>query len=156
MTTKHVLVVGVDGTAASAAAVRWAVGEAHLRHATVHIVSSWHHDERLRAPYAPAGFEQEEEYEAQARARLDAVVDIARGALPPGDLCVELSDQPPARVLLDRAVGADLLVLGSTVPGRHSTGGYPPPIGPVARACLRNAPCAVVVVTAQDEPVLPL
>ena len=33
------IVVGVDGSAASAAAVRWAVREARLRHAAVHLIT---------------------------------------------------------------------------------------------------------------------
>jgi nucleotide-binding universal stress UspA family protein len=40
------IVVGVDGSAASDAAVRWAVREARLRHAVVHLVSAYHTDSR--------------------------------------------------------------------------------------------------------------
>ena len=46
------IVVGVDGTAASAAAVRWAILEARLRQASVHLVFARDHDRRSRAPYA--------------------------------------------------------------------------------------------------------
>ena len=46
------IVVGVDGSATSAAAVRWAVRETRLRHATIHLVCAYHRDARLRAPYA--------------------------------------------------------------------------------------------------------
>jgi nucleotide-binding universal stress UspA family protein len=44
------IVVGVDGSAASAATVRWAVREARLRHAGVHLVCACDSDARLRAP----------------------------------------------------------------------------------------------------------
>jgi nucleotide-binding universal stress UspA family protein len=44
-------------------------------------------------------------------------------------------------VLLDRAAGAELLVLG----GVASTGRDA--IGPVARDCLRHPPCPIVVVS---------
>src|SRR5512140_3764909 len=47
------IVVGVDGSVASDAAVRWAVREARLRHATVHLVSAYHTDFRQRAQYVP-------------------------------------------------------------------------------------------------------
>src|SRR5271166_6811326 len=43
------IVVGMDGSPASATAVRWAVREARLRHATVHLVCAYHGDARLRA-----------------------------------------------------------------------------------------------------------
>jgi len=45
------IVVGVDGSATSAAAVRWAVRKARLRHATVHLVCACHSHARLHAPY---------------------------------------------------------------------------------------------------------
>ena len=43
------IVVGVDGSAASAAAVRWAVREARLRRAAVHLVCAYHGDATLHA-----------------------------------------------------------------------------------------------------------
>ena len=46
------MVVGVDGSAAAAAAVRWAVREARLRRTAVHLVCACDSDARLRAPYA--------------------------------------------------------------------------------------------------------
>lgn len=45
------IVVGIDGSAASDAAVRWAVREARLRRVTVHLVSAYHSDSRQRAQY---------------------------------------------------------------------------------------------------------
>ena len=66
---------------------------------------------------------------------------------------MELADGPPARVLLERSVGAEMLVLGST---RHGGGPSAPalqakaPLGPVARDCLHAAPCPVVVVRSSD------
>jgi len=64
---------------------------------------------------------------------------------------VELADGAPARVLLERSVGAEMLVLGSTRPAsaeaafRARTS-----LGPVARDCLHAAPCPVVVVRSSD------
>ncbi len=64
-------------------------------------------------------------------------------------LIAELAGEPPARVLLDRAADAEMLVLGTTRPGRQP--GQPTlAMGPVARACLRLAHCPVVV--APDGP----
>jgi nucleotide-binding universal stress UspA family protein len=140
------IVVGVDGSAASAAAVRWAVREARLRHLTVHLVCSYHSDARLHAPYASQSWEvHREERHAAARAELDATAELARHRLPPGRLIAELVSEPPVRALLDRSAGAEMLVLGATRPNRRA--GQPPlALGPVARICLRVAQCPVVVV----------
>ncbi len=54
-------------------------------------------------------------------------------------MTAEIAEGLAARVLLDHADGAEMLVLGSAR-------GAPDGIGPVARACLRHAPCPVVVV----------
>jgi universal stress protein family protein len=61
---------------------------------------------------------------------------------------VEEVDGLAARVLLDRCAGADMLVLGTSgdVPGAVRSA------GPVIRACLRRAPCPVVVISAAQDP----
>jgi nucleotide-binding universal stress UspA family protein len=138
------IVVGVDGSAAAETAVRWAVREARLRHAAVRLVCAHHTDTRLRAPYASWAWVHEDEPRA-AQASLDRAADLARAALPPGWLVAELVDEPPARALLERAAGAEMLVLGTSRPPVQP--GQPPlAMGPVARVCLRRAPCPVVMV----------
>jgi len=139
------IVVGVDGSAASQTAVHWAVREARLRHAAVRLVCAFHTDTRLRAPYAPWGWAREEEPRAAAQASLDSAARLVRAALPSGWLVAELVDEPPARALLERAAGAEMLVLGTSRPPVQP--GQPPlAMGPVARVCLRRAPCPVVMV----------
>lgn len=145
------IIVGVDGSAASAAAVRWAVREARLRHATVRLVCAYHGDDRLRAPYAPWYWAGQAERQAAARAVLERAAELARHDLPPGRLLTELADEPPARALLDRSAGADLLVLGTSRPPVQPD--QPPQaIGPVARVCLSRAHCPVVVVAPDNPP----
>ena len=58
------IVVGVDGSAASTAAVRWAVQEARLRRVALHLVCACDSDVRLRAPYASRSWvaRQDERY----------------------------------------------------------------------------------------------
>ncbi len=147
------IVVGVDGSAASDAAVRWAVREALLRHATVHRVSAYYSDSRQRAQYVPSSWEApQEEHSAAAEALVAATMELARRSLPPGRLTAELANEPPARALLARAAHAELLVLGTTRPAPRP--GQPPQaMGPVARACLQLAHCPVVVVSPDDRPV---
>ena len=51
-------------------------------------------------------------------------------------------------MLLESCVGADMLVLGTT--GDLPGAAWSP--GPVIRACLRRAPCPVVVISEAQEP----
>ena len=86
--------VGVDGPAASAAAVRWAVREARLRHAAVHLVCAYHGDARLRSPYASSSWTARlHQRHAAARVALDLAT---AAATPPDRLVAELADEPPA------------------------------------------------------------
>jgi nucleotide-binding universal stress UspA family protein len=148
---KSRIVVGVDGSAASAAAVRWAVREAKLRHVRVHLVCSCHSDFRLRAPYVTSSWlESQDQHYAAAQKMLAAMTELALRHLQLGWLTSELVNEPPARALLDRAVGAEMLVLGTTRPAAEP-GGPLPAMGPVARACLRLAHCPVVVVAPDDQ-----
>jgi len=144
------IVVGVDGSAASDAAVRWAVREARLRHATVHLVSAYYSDSRQHAQYVPpSSWMTPQQERCAAQALLAAAMELARGYLPPGRLTGEVANEPPARALLDRSAHAELLVLGTTRP--TSQPGQPPQaMGPVARPCLRLAHCPVVVVSPDD------
>jgi nucleotide-binding universal stress UspA family protein len=141
------IVVGVDGSAASVAGLRWAACEARLREAELHVVCAWDGPHRHRAPYAAiTGVPSLDEGRAAAASLLAASVDAALGQTPQASLRAELAEGRPERVLLDRAAGAELLVLGSA--GRSD---QPQQVaGPVHRACLRGAPCPVVVVVSLD------
>lgn len=148
------IVVGVDGSAAAAAALGWAVREARLRHAAVHLVHAYHSDPRLHAPYASLSWlARQDERFAAAKEILTAAEEHAHRQLPPERLTSELVNEAPARALIDRTADAEMLVLGTTrltpQPGQP-----PPPMGPVARACLSLAHCPVVVV-APDAPSRP-
>jgi len=80
---------------------------------------------------------------------VDDFVRTVKADLVPGvKVHVEQVDGLPARVLLDRCDDADMLVLGtsSDVPGGLRSA------GPVIRACLRRAPCPVVVISAAQDP----
>jgi len=134
-------VTGVDGSSASLAALRWAVREAGLRETALHVVRAWEDAAKRVAPYAshtcPPGRAEDLLDASQA---LEGEVTTAVGCTPLATVTVEIAEGLAARVLLDHADGAELLVLGSA-------GCAPDGIGPVARACLRHAPCPVVVVS---------
>ena len=136
------IVVGVDGSAESAAALRWACREAALRGAEVHAVHVREANCHSLASYAvPASPSAEDEVEEIWRA-----VAAEHGSV---QVRTEVADGLAARVLLDRCAGADMLILGtvSDVPGASRSA------GPVIRACLRRAPCPVVVISAAQDAV---
>jgi nucleotide-binding universal stress UspA family protein len=135
------IVAGVDGSSASLAALRWAVREAGLRGTALHVVRAWEDAAKRVAPYASHAYPPEHgEDLLGARQRLEAGVTAAVGCTSLAGLTVEIAEGLAARVLLDHADGAEMLVLGSA-------GCTPDGIGPVARACLRHAPGPVVVVS---------
>lgn len=136
------IVVGVTESAASLAAVTWAAREAELRGAVLHAVHAWQPAARGRAPYAPGLGEHRDDERDAATALLRSVVEQGMGAGQPGlggaGPLLEVAEGLPVQVLLHCAAGAELLVLG----GRQAAD-----LGPVARACLRAAPCPVVAVS---------
>ena len=128
------IVAGVHGTAASDAALDWAAREARLRHAQLHLVLARDPAVSRRAPYAHPAVPASGDADT---VRLAGAAVRAAQMLPQGRVTTELADGLPARILADRAAGASLLVLGAAPAGF---------LGPVARACLRHAPCPVVIV----------
>ncbi|HEX3752432.1 MAG TPA: universal stress protein [Streptosporangiaceae bacterium] len=154
-TTGRIL-VGIDGSPASVAAVRWAGREAQLRGMRVHVVHV--RDRRLPTPsYAPQPRASGPGEAGSAGETMRAVVREALGPQPAAGVQLEVTDGLPARVLIDRSVGAEMLVLGSA--SRDGAAGLAPaptqrrtPLGPVARDCLHAAPCPVVVVRPGDVP----
>ena len=136
------IVVGVDESPASLAALRWAAREAGLRAAWLEVVQAWERARWRVAPYAscvrPRGTDEDR---TAAGARLEGAVRTMLGAASAIPVTVEVAEGLATQVLLDRAAGAELLVLG----GVASTGRDA--IGPVARDCLRHPPCPIVVVS---------
>jgi nucleotide-binding universal stress UspA family protein len=139
------IVVGVDGSAESVAALRWACREASLRGAEVHAVHV--REERCHsfASYAVPAQSADDEVSIV----IDDLVRTVQADQAPGVLVrVEEVDGLAAKVLLDRCAGADMLVLGTAgdEPGGLRSA------GPVIRACLRRASCPVVVIGAAQDP----
>ena len=136
------IVVGVDGSAESVAALMWACREASLRGADVHGVLALEAACHRVASYAaPRPAEPQPSWGA-ARDVLRRAVTSAARRHPKVQVCAEIVEGLAARVLLDRAVGAEMLVLGRTFHGGEPHRGA----GPVIRACLRSAACPVVVI----------
>jgi len=140
------IVVGVDGSAESVAALRWACREASLRAAEVLAVLALESACHQVASYAVPAPRPSGGSWGAARNVLRTSVTEALGLFPGVSVRTEIAEGLAARILLDQAADADMLVLG------HNSQGPDPyrPAGPVIRVCLRAARCPVVIIGAVD------
>ena len=130
------MVVGYDGSAGAASALDWAADEADRRAVGLKVVSV-----TARPPVGshlpgPVGGT------AGARRAVERAADGVRARHP--GLAVEgvAPAGPPAPTLLALATGASLLVVGHMGQGALARMG----LGTVARTCVNEAPCPVVVI----------
>ncbi len=141
------VVVGVDGSAESVAALRWACREASLRDAEVHAVRVREELCHSLPGYAAPAVSDPDDLVVDDLVRL-----VQAEQAPDLKVRIEVVDGLVARVLLDRSAGADMLVLGTANDTRRDTHGAHRSAGPVIRACLRRAACPVVVISAAQDP----
>jgi nucleotide-binding universal stress UspA family protein len=133
---RFLVVVGVDGSEQSLAALRWAVDEARLRHGSVRAVTAWHY------PPVPSTVEDSvsnDSFHAAERLQADALKAVAADGLDiEGILVRDLASS----ALLDASKDADLLVVGSRGHGGFS--GLR--LGSISSQVIHHAPCPVLVV----------
>jgi nucleotide-binding universal stress UspA family protein len=147
------IVVGVDGSAASHEALRWAAQEARLRGARLVAVHAW-----SSVPVAPIGDPgmipmlavdypgQLEAEQEGARADLDGAVVEVLGAAPESEIEKRLVEDDAGEALVEESTSADLLVVGS-----HGRSGLKAAVlGSVSRHVVERAVCPVVVVKASS------
>ncbi len=140
------IVVGVNGSPGSQAALRWAASSALVQQCELVAVRVW--EPPILAPYAPGAARQSALKERTgAKAGLAAAVREIVGGMPAVRVRTVFATGLTARLLLSLAAGADLLVLGCQRPTTQCS----PEVSPVVRACLRSAPCPVVVVGQQER-----
>jgi len=142
------IVVGVDGSVESVAALRWACREASLRAAEVHAVLALESACHQVASYAVPTPRHSGGSWGAARDVLRRSVNEAARRYPGVTVRTKINEGLAARVLLDHAREADMLVLGRTA---HDPDPYRG-AGPVIRVCLRSAPCPVVIIGSDVRP----
>jgi nucleotide-binding universal stress UspA family protein len=150
------IVVGVDGSAGSTAAVAWALAEARLRGAPVRLVHAYDlprlpfDDTPLAAPgmAIPHGGDPEtlervrSASESQARAVIDTTLaEVGRDAAAGVEIHREVAAGPAASVLIEAGRTASLLVVGSR--GRGGFVGLV--LGSVSQTIAHHAPCPLVI-----------
>ena len=143
------LVVGIDGSEPSRAALRWAVRHAQLVQGRVRAVAAWRQPSLTAAPDGTAAIPvtSNEDLEAQAKHWIDdALAELPEDAVDHVVASVEEGDA--GSVLLDLGSDAELLVLGNKARGAI-VGAI---AGSVALHCVHHARRPVVLVPADDLP----
>jgi len=137
------VVVGVDGSAGSKEALRWAMNYAKTTGAHVRAVIGWHWPISLvvALPVTELVDPLDEALET-----LNAAVADALGEASAADVEVKAYYGAAVPVLLEAAAHASLLVVGS----RGHGGFHGLLLGSTGEHCVRHAPCPVVVVRPED------
>lgn len=134
---EHRIVVGVDGSPSSKAALAWAIGQAKLTGAVVEAITAWDYP----ATYGYAAAVVDVDWEGLAAQVLrDAIAEVAPDTA--AAIRQRVSEGNAAQVLLDASAGADLLVVGS----RGHGGFVEALLGSVSQHMVHHAACPVVVV----------
>lgn len=134
------IVVGVDGSDSSKAALAWAVRQAAMTGAEVDAVCAW----QIPAAYG-YGYAMTlaiPDLEKGAASELDQAIAAVQDTAPGVEIRPLVVQDNPAQALLDCAKGADLLVVGNRGHGGF-TGAL---LGSVGQHCVQHAECPVVII----------
>ncbi|MGD0706621.1 MAG: universal stress protein [Trebonia sp.] len=140
---EHRIVVGVDGSEPSMAALRWAIRQAALTGACVDAVAVW----RYPTGYGWAPSVTEIDFEGDAKRSLAEALGAVGTLGPEVRVRPLVAEGQAAEVLLRAATGADLLVVGSRGHGALTS----PLLGSVSLNCVLHAHCPVLVLRGGHE-----
>ena len=135
------IVVGVDGSRHSAAALRWSLDQAEGRDGQVTALFAW------QVPFVslPGAFDRGELEEAYREFLVKTVSDIEPSPRVPLDTVLAEGDAVEA--LVEASKDADMLVLG--IRGRSPVAGLM--LGSVSQMCAASATCPVVLIKRHDQ-----
>ena len=144
MSEIKVIVVGVDGSKSSRAALSWAYDEATHHNASLTVISTWHPPALpMTPPYGslpPEGYVSQPQREALDL--LQKLVADLEERNPPVDVRTAIEEGNPSEVLIEQSKEADLIVVGS-----RGHGGFAGMLlGSVSQHLVAHAGCPVVVV----------
>jgi nucleotide-binding universal stress UspA family protein len=131
------VIAGVDGSAGSAAALRWAAAEACRRQVLLRIVPAWEEPDRTAVPGAADPARMAAARVQQALARV-----LSRQRYPHRIACATPRGTP-GKALLDEAGDAGLLVIGAAGAGAAQAPGT------TGRYCLSRGRGPLVLVPAR-------
>jgi len=140
------IVVGVDGSDGSLAAVHWAVGEARLRGAGLHLVMAWQYPQYYGAPNGLGlGMDPSGDTGTILAGAADTEITRLGKETEEGQnvaITWEAVEGHPAEVLVRTGKDAAMLVVGS-----HGHGGFVGALlGSVSQHVVAHARCPVVII----------
>jgi nucleotide-binding universal stress UspA family protein len=138
---RQVVVVGVDGSDASVAALSWAGGYAAATGATLQPLHIWHYPTSAGLPPGVTPPQVSDEVKANQQKELDEA--IAKANLDPAaQVESRIAYGHPAEVLIDESQNVSLIVVG-----HRGHGGFSGMLtGSVAQHVINHAACPVVLV----------
>jgi nucleotide-binding universal stress UspA family protein len=134
---EHRIVVGVDGSVPSKAALVWAVQQSRLTGAAVEAVIAW----EFPATYGYPAPVSDVNWEELARQVISEAIAEVRSSAGQVEIRCKVMEGNAAQVLLGESAGAELLVVGS----RGHGGFVEALLGSVGQHCVHHATCPVVV-----------
>lgn len=138
------IVVGVDGSAASEEALGYAVRQARLEGARIRAVTAWHVPTvAYGGPGVAVLVDLRSEFVRDAKEILDKALSSLRDDETSGvEIERVVREGRPASVLVEEAKDAHLLVVGSRGHGDLAE----LLLGSVSHECAQRAPCPIVIV----------
>jgi nucleotide-binding universal stress UspA family protein len=133
------IVVGIDGSPCSVAALEWAVRQAELTGSTLEALITWEWPTTYGVAFTalPSGYDPQ----VDAQTVLDGILGPVRDAHRGVRIESVVVEGHPSLALVKASRGADLLVVGSR--GHGEFGGML--LGSVSQHCVTNAHCPVLV-----------
>jgi len=134
----HRIVVGIDGSECSLAALQWAAQQAHFTGLPLDVVMSW------ERPEWGSGFLLPDDYDpaSDANKLLEDAISKIRGAFDGVMFNPVAIEGHPAPTLVEAARGADLLVVGSRGHGEFSG----MLLGSVSEYCAHHVSCPITII----------
>lgn len=142
------IVVGVDGSPVSSAAIGFALMEASLRHVPLTAVRVWSRVWGPRPAYVPPHYDWSLVEKEEAELLAETLAGW-REQFPDVEVVPKVVEGHAGEALVEESAGADLLVVGT-----RGRGGFASLLlGSVSHAVLQHAACPVAVVPARAAPV---
>ncbi len=136
------IVVGVDGSDSSKAALAWGLRQARLTGAPLQVVMAWDYPLSYGWAVVPQGVDLGADAASELERVVKEVTEVEKAAEPAVEITTSVIQGHPAVVLLNEAENASLVVVGSR--GHGEFAGML--LGSVSEHLSTHTPCPVLIV----------